>query len=219
MSDELPVAARSPSSPTGRPPSRLRVSPARPDAGGRATADASTSPGRNDVGSWRCSPAGPAGSSRSRQSIDAMWGDDPPPTAAKTLQSHVVRLRQSLAAAGDPIETAPGGYRLAIEPEAIDVGQFERLAAEGAAELRLGHASAAASCSRRRSSLWHGPALMEFADDEFAVGERTASRSGGSSRRGTRRGASRHRRRRSRDRRHGARRRRYRRVASVHGRC
>ena len=47
--------------------------------------------------------------------VDAMWGDDPPPTAAKTVQSHVVRLRQSLNDAGDPIETTPGGYRLRIE--------------------------------------------------------------------------------------------------------
>ena len=39
--------------------------------------------------------------------IDAMWGDDPPPSAAKTVQSHVVRLRQSLAAAGDAIQTRP----------------------------------------------------------------------------------------------------------------
>jgi DNA-binding SARP family transcriptional activator len=41
--------------------------------------------------------------------VDAMWGDSPPPSAAKTVQSHVVRLRQSLALAGDPIETVPGG--------------------------------------------------------------------------------------------------------------
>ena len=52
--------------------------------------------------------------------VDAMWGDDPPPSAAKTVQSHVVRLRQSLAAAGDPIETSPGGYRLNIEPASTE---------------------------------------------------------------------------------------------------
>ena len=28
--------------------------------------------------------------------VDALWGDEPPPTAAKTIQSHVVRLRRSL---------------------------------------------------------------------------------------------------------------------------
>ena len=57
--------------------------------------------------------------------IDAMWGDDPPPSAAKTVQSHVVRLRQSLAVAGDAIQTSPGGYRLNIEPASTDVARFE----------------------------------------------------------------------------------------------
>src|SRR5262245_15636659 len=65
--------------------------------------------------------------------IDAMWGDAPPPSAAKTVQSHVVRLRQSLAVAGDPIETTPGGYRLEIDPAQTDIAAFERFADEGAA--------------------------------------------------------------------------------------
>src|SRR3954447_24781858 len=72
--------------------------------------------------------------------IDAMWGQAPPPSAAKTVQSHIVRLRQSMAVAGDPIVTTPGGYRLDIDPTQTDVATFERLANEGAAELRLGHA-------------------------------------------------------------------------------
>jgi DNA-binding SARP family transcriptional activator len=66
--------------------------------------------------------------------VDAMWGDDPPPSAGKTVLSHIVRLRQSLAAAGDPIETTPGGYRLALETPNTDVAQFEDLVAAGAAE-------------------------------------------------------------------------------------
>ena len=82
--------------------------------------------------------------------VDAMWGDDPPPSAAKTVQSHVVRLRQSLNDAGDPIETTPGGYRLRIEPQNTDVVRFERLANDGAArapaeKLRRRH-RAARSC-------------------------------------------------------------------------
>ena len=91
--------------------------------------------------------------------IDAMWGDDPPPSAAKTVQSHVVRLRQSLAAAGDSIETSPGGYRLSVEPASTDVARFERLASEGAAELRLGHfaASRQVARGRARALAWTGP--------------------------------------------------------------
>ena len=104
--------------------------------------------------------------------VDAMWGDDPPPSAAKTVQSHVVRLRQSLAVAGDPIETLPGGYRLNIEPASSDVARFERLATDGAAELRLGHFAASTKLLEAALALWRGPALMEFGDVDFAVADR-----------------------------------------------
>ena len=104
--------------------------------------------------------------------VDAMWGDDPPPSAAKTMQSHVVRLRQSLAVAGDPIETFPGGYRLNVEPASSDVARFERLAADGAAELRLGHFAASTKLLEAALALWRGPALMEFGEANFAVGDR-----------------------------------------------
>ena len=32
--------------------------------------------------------------------VDALWGDDPPATAVKTLQGHVARVRRALEAAG-----------------------------------------------------------------------------------------------------------------------
>jgi len=103
--------------------------------------------------------------------VDAMWGDDPPPSAGKTVLSHVVRLRQSLAAAGDPVETAPGGYRLAIETTSTDLAQFEDLAAAGATELRLKHPRAAVGRLEAALDLWRGPALVEFKDLAFARGE------------------------------------------------
>src|SRR5262245_32510977 len=100
--------------------------------------------------------------------IDATWGDDPPPSAAKSVQSHVVRLRQSLAAAGEAIQTSPGGYRLNIEPASTDVARFERLTTEGASELRLGHFAAATKLLSAALTLWRGPALVEFGDASFA---------------------------------------------------
>jgi len=60
--------------------------------------------------------------------IDEIWAESPPSGAANALQSLVSRLRMAL----DPVavELAPGGYRLAVEPEAVDAHRFERLAAE-----------------------------------------------------------------------------------------
>ena len=105
--------------------------------------------------------------------VDAMWGDDPPPSAAKTVQSHMVRLRQSLAEAGEPIETTPGGYRLNVDPANTDMARFDRLATQGAVELRAGHCAAAVKLLEASLAIWRGPALLEFTTDDFAVGDRT----------------------------------------------
>ena len=105
--------------------------------------------------------------------IDALWGEDPPPTAGKTVQSHVVRLRRSLAAAdAELIETVHGGYRLNVDPAAVDAVRFERLAADGRRELARGAAGAAAAMLGEALGLWRGPAFGEFGDAEFAAAER-----------------------------------------------
>ena len=45
---------------------------------------------------------------------DELWGDRPPPTAIKTLRSHVSRLRRKLGEAVN-IETAGSGYVLSAD--------------------------------------------------------------------------------------------------------
>ena len=45
--------------------------------------------------------------------IDAVWGDEPPRSAGKTLQNYVLRLRKALGPS--VIETQAPGYRLAAE--------------------------------------------------------------------------------------------------------
>ena len=49
----------------------------------------------------------------SERLIDALWGDDPPPTAQRTLGTHVSRLRRVVG--GGWIENESGGYLLAVE--------------------------------------------------------------------------------------------------------
>src|SRR4051795_9190159 len=65
--------------------------------------------------------------------IDGLWGDDPPPRAAKGLHSHVAHVRRALEAAGEPecLLTRDPGYLLRIDPDAIDAVRFERPAEEG----------------------------------------------------------------------------------------
>ena len=119
-----------------------------------------------------CWPVAPDGWRRSTRSWTRLWGDDPPPSAAKTVQSHVVRLRRSLGRLGPSIiETVPGGYRLAIDPEGIDAGWAERLAAEGRELLRAGAPAAAAERFVAALELWRGPAYAEFRDADFAAAD------------------------------------------------
>ena len=71
--------------------------------------------------------------------VDSLWGEDPPPSATKTVQAHVARLRRSLAPAGvELIETAPGGYLLAVEPSAVDAVRFDEFAGQGRRLLTAG---------------------------------------------------------------------------------
>src|SRR5262245_36208790 len=75
--------------------------------------------------------------------IDELWGENPPATAAKSVQVHVSRLRKALAAgAGDRTDelvvTREHGYVLALEPERVDAYRFEQLLAEGKEALAAG---------------------------------------------------------------------------------
>ena len=81
---------------------------------------------------------------RANQSVSAehlalaLWGDDAPPGAVKTVQVHVSRLRKAL---GDPeaLVTTPGGYGFACGPGELDVERFERHLEDGRAALAAGH--------------------------------------------------------------------------------
>jgi DNA-binding SARP family transcriptional activator/WD40 repeat protein len=105
--------------------------------------------------------------------VDALWGDDPPPTATRTIQSHIARLRGSLAGVDrELIETTAGGYRLAIDPDAVDATEFEQLAAQGRRRLGAGDFAGAASVLDRALASWRGEAYVDFARTaEFASSE------------------------------------------------
>lgn len=57
--------------------------------------------------------------------IDALWPDDPPETAANTIQVYVSQLRRALPTL--VVDTEGGGYVLRADPETIDAQRFERL--------------------------------------------------------------------------------------------
>ena len=80
----------------------------------------------------------------------ALWGEEAPPSAVKTVQVYVARLRKAL---GDPevLVTTPAGYRLRVRPGELDAERFERLVADGREALAAGRGddAAAGRCARR----------------------------------------------------------------------
>jgi DNA-binding SARP family transcriptional activator len=104
---------------------------------------------------------------------DALWGDDPPPTAARTIQSHVARLCGSFVGVDrELIETTAGGYRLAADAAVVDATEFDSLADEGRRRLSVGDFAGAASVLDRALDLWRGRAYIDFAHTaEFAAAE------------------------------------------------
>jgi DNA-binding SARP family transcriptional activator/Tfp pilus assembly protein PilF len=99
----------------------------------------------------------------SEQLVEAIWGPDPPPGAARNLVFHVHRLRRLLGA-DSRVVNRPPGYALVIPPGELDVNHFERLAEEGRQARSRGHAEQAAELLRAALCLWRGPALVDAGD-------------------------------------------------------
>ena len=101
--------------------------------------------------------------------IDELWGEHPPAAAAKTLQVHISRLRKALGGgSADVVVTREHGYELQLDPEHLDAHRFERLVAEGRAELDAGRPEAAMPALEKALSLWRGPPLADLAYEAFA---------------------------------------------------
>jgi len=101
--------------------------------------------------------------------IDALWKEDPPASALNSVHIYVSQLRKALG--NGRLETRGHGYRLALEPEQLDLGRFERLLDEGRELLAEGKAERAAETLRAGLALWRGPPLSDFASEPFALGE------------------------------------------------
>src|SRR5690242_5126981 len=101
--------------------------------------------------------------------IDAVWGETPPDTARNTVQVYISQLRKLLPEGA--LETVAPGYRLAVDPSAIDVFEFVRLTDEGRAALAAGDAAAAGETLRAALALWRGAPLDDLAWESYAQAE------------------------------------------------
>jgi predicted ATPase/DNA-binding SARP family transcriptional activator len=95
--------------------------------------------------------------------VDWIWGEHPPSDATNALQRLVSRLRKALPEG--VIDGQPGGYRLAVEPDAVDAVRFERLVGQARNDddrWRIG-------LLREALALWRGGAMQDVGLEESAA--------------------------------------------------
>ena len=97
----------------------------------------------------------------------ALWGEDAPARAVRTVPVYVSRLRKALGG-DDVVTTTPAGYQLRIRPGELDADRFADLVEQGRAALAAGAAMEAASVLREAAELWRGPPLADLAFEPFA---------------------------------------------------
>ena len=109
--------------------------------------------------------------------VEALWGERPPASALSALQKLVHRLRSLVRSThrpdADVLVTRAPGYVLRVEPECYDAAQFEELVVDAQHGAQRGDPDAALAALDEALALWRGPALAEFAFEEFARAEAT----------------------------------------------
>jgi len=92
--------------------------------------------------------------------VEHVWGDTPPARTRGAVQTYVMRLR---AALGDPslIQTAADGYRMRVDPLAVDVHRFADATARGRAAVASDDLVTARKAFAEALELWRGPVLSD----------------------------------------------------------
>lgn len=102
--------------------------------------------------------------------IAALWGEDPPGAARKTLQTYVWNLRQAFG--DDVIATESPGYLLRIAPEDVDIGRFRSLVRDGETAMTAGDVARACAVLGDALALWRGEPFGGVAAHTGLAGEK-----------------------------------------------
>ncbi len=93
--------------------------------------------------------------------VDALWPSEASESGRQALQSHVFRLRGQLGGAAARLQTQPGGYRLELGAEELDLAEARALLTRGRSER---DPAAAFAVLRQADALWRGRALADLTD-------------------------------------------------------
>ena len=102
--------------------------------------------------------------------IDWIWGERPPSEAANALQRLVSRLRKALPEG--LVEGQTDGYRLRVEPDAVDAVRFERLVGQA----RNDEDPRRVRLLREALALWRGAAMQDVGLQDSAAFDAAVTR-------------------------------------------
>jgi DNA-binding SARP family transcriptional activator/WD40 repeat protein len=103
--------------------------------------------------------------------VDALWGDDPPPTARRSLQSHVAKLRAALGGDDGPLRSQQPGYVLVVDEAQIDLCRSENLVREARTSL-LSNPRRSHLLARQAQKEWTSEPLGDLAPHDQLVPQR-----------------------------------------------
>ncbi|WP_409185263.1 BTAD domain-containing putative transcriptional regulator [Amycolatopsis sp. VS8301801F10] len=103
------------------------------------------------------------------QFVEELWENNPPASAATTLQTYVYQLRKSLRLAGSAEEgatvllTRPHGYELQVpRADVVDAVRYSALLDQARDRHDAGDLEACAELARQALALWRGAALSDL---------------------------------------------------------
>jgi predicted ATPase/DNA-binding SARP family transcriptional activator len=102
--------------------------------------------------------------------VDWIWGERPPSDAANALQRLVSRLRKALPEV--LVEGLTDGYRLTVEPDAVDAVRFERLVGQA----RIDEDPRRVRLLREALALWRGAAMQDVGLQDSAAFDAAVTR-------------------------------------------
>ncbi|WP_446217668.1 BTAD domain-containing putative transcriptional regulator [Micromonospora sp. IBHARD004] len=102
--------------------------------------------------------------------VDWIWGERPPADAANALQRLVSRLRKALPEGS--VEGQTDGYRLTVEPDAVDAVRFERLVGQA----RNDEDPQRVRLLRGALALWRGAAMQDVGLPDSAAFDAAVTR-------------------------------------------
>lgn len=102
--------------------------------------------------------------------VDALWPEDPPANAVRSLRSYVAKLRRSL---GEPdrIVWDITGYRIRLGPEELDARTFFDAVQTAKRERARGALESAFAQLQRAGALWRGQPYEGAHENPLLIGE------------------------------------------------